>query len=585
MRRSVSSSCFRGLLRRGSVLLAAGLMSAALPAWAGVPRCDAATCPPLQLQLEQGFEVSRQRLEQGLPAAAPAPVRPQPASQPLPEPAATESLSPWLIGALALAAGMLLQGLVQTLLRRRRTAAAVAVETAVAEAPNPVRALGLEADVAEVTPAVMLITEPPIAEAQPGPVEEEPQATPARFELEPLDIETPEPAAAVAEAQPADLAGEALPEPEIMELAPAALAEPDALERPDPASPSLVEEPQAAPVCFELEPLDAETPAPPAETAEPQIAATPDGETLPEAEVAEVMPVALAEPASLELTGEAWVTAEDPMGLALEPQVLAAIREELPSSAEPVLFELEPLDAEKPAPAAGVVDTVPGEVQPELEIVELESVPLPEADVPEPLAFALEPQFRAVGSDAMPPSEALADALDDVIAAVAQEITALDFPEDAAPAEAVADPVGLPEPSPAAAADTHRLETVALLRRLSAQRARGLHPEERLASVFRRISSGRTDAADRSLRELEAFCSEGDEAFPPELMTTRQHIVRGRGHELGLRIDALRTRAQDEASGRRLAVADAFLRRSRFDAVTDVLDELEADLGREIEIL
>ena len=72
MRRSVSSSCFRGLLRRGSVLLAAGLMSAALPAWAGVPRCDAATCPPLQLQLEQGFEVSRQRLEQGLPAAAPA---------------------------------------------------------------------------------------------------------------------------------------------------------------------------------------------------------------------------------------------------------------------------------------------------------------------------------------------------------------------------------------------------------------------------------------------------------------------------------------------------------------------------------
>lgn len=492
------------------MLLATGLMSAALPAWAEAPRCDTANCPPLQLQLEQGFEVSRQRLEQGLPAIAPASAQPQSASEPAPEAAITASLSPWLIGALALAAGMLLQGFLQGLLRRRRMTAAVTVEAAAAEAPIPVRALGLEPDVAEATPAAMFITEPPLAEARSGLLEEELQATPARFELESLDIETPEPAAAVAQLQPVDLAGEALPEPEITELAPGAMVEPDASERLAEASPSLVEEPQAAPVCFELEPLDAETTAPIAAVAEPQLAATPDGEALPEAEVADVMP---AEPATLELTGEAWVTAEDPMGLALEPQ------------------------------------------------------------------------FLAVDSDAMPPTEALADALDAVIAAVAEEITALDFPEAAAPAEAVTDPVGLPEPSPAAAADARHLETVALLRRLSAQRARGLHPEERLASVFRRISSGRTDAADRSLRELEAFCSEDEEAFPPELMTTRQHIVRGRGHELGLRIDALRTRAQDEASGRRLAVAGAFLRRSRFDAVTDVLDELEADLGREIEIL
>ncbi|MDM4769234.1 hypothetical protein [Solimonas sp. SE-A11] len=505
MRRSASSSCFRGLPRRGSVLLAACLLGAALPAWAEAPRCDAATCPPLQLQLEQGFEVSRQRLEQGLPAAAPVPAQPQPVTRPLPQSTAAASLSPWMIGVLALAAGMLLQALAQGLLRRRRMAAVVAVETGIVEAPVPVRASRLEPDVGEVKPAVMSITEPPLAEARTGPVQDETQAIPARFDLEPLDIEAPSPVAIVAESEVADLADEALPEPESQEIALVALAEADAAEQPAEASPSVVEEPQAAPLCFGLEPLDVETPAPSDVVSEPQLTATLDD-------------AALAEPINPALTGEAWVTAEDPMGLGLEPQ------------------------------------------------------------------------FLAVGSDAMPPAEALADALDAVIAAVAEEITALDFPEDATPAEAapagaIADAVGLPEPSPVAAADAHRLETVALLRRLSAQRARGLHPEERLASVFRRISSGRMDAADRSLRELEAFCSEDEEAFPPELMTTRQHIVRGRGHELGQRIDALRLRASDEASGRRLAVAGAFLRRSRFDAVAEVLDELESDLSRELEIL
>lgn len=529
MRRSASSSCFRGAPRRGRLLLAACLMGAVLPAWPEAPRCDAATCPPLQLRLEEGFDVSRQPVAPAPSAVAP--VAEQPSQTVQSSPAVAPPLSPWLAGALALAAGMLLQGIIQGLLRRRRMAA---VEPAVVAAPIPARASSLELDEPEVAPVVALGVDAPapeislapavsveapsavldLAEAQTGR-QEESEAAPALFELEPLDAETPAPTAEVDEPPVVTVASEAVAEPEVPETVTAAEAQP-----------APVEEPQAAPVRFELEMLDAETPAPTAEVDESSAVAIAS-EALPDSEVPEIAPAALVEPETPERIGEAWAAIDAPLDFSLEPQFLGVTAE---ASTPPVAAEAAPLEAVAEAPVVEVAE-------------------------------------------------------DEAFAVAAEEIGAIDSPVYATSPEAVSAEAAATPPATALHGEAQRLETVALLRRLSAQRARGLHPEERLASVFRRISSGRTEAADKSLRELEAFCREGEEDFPPELMTTRQYIVRGRDYELGQRIDSLRARTQDEAAGRRLAVAGAFLQRKRFDAVAEVLDELESDLSQEIEIL
>ena len=536
MRRSASSSCFRGAPRRGRLLLAACLMGAVLPAWPEAPRCDAATCPPLQLRLEEGFDVSRQPVAPAPSAVAP--VAEQPSQTVQSSPAVAPPLSPWLAGALALAAGMLLQGIIQGLLRRRRMAA---VEPAVVAAPIPARASSLELDEPEVAPVVALGVDAPapeislapavsveapsavldLAEAQTGR-QEESEAAPALFELEPLDAETPAPTAEVDESPAVAIASEAWAEPEVPEVVTTvewSVAE---------AQPVSLEEPQDAPVMFELEPLDAEVLAPTAEVDEsPAVAIA--SEALADSEVPEIAPAALVEPEAPERIGEAWAAIDAPLDFTLEPQFLG-VTGEAPTPPAAVEPEAAPLEAVAEAP---VVET----------------------------------------------------AEDEAFAVVAEETGGIDSPVYATSPEAVSAEAAATPPATALHGEAQRLETVALLRRLSAQRARGLHPEERLASVFRRISSGRTEAADKSLRELEAFCREGEEDFPPELMTTRQYIVRGRDYELGQRIDSLRARTQDEAAGRRLAVASAFLQRKRFDAVAEVLDELESDLSQEIEIL
>lgn len=571
MRHSASSSSFPGFPRKAGLLLATCLAAAALPAWPEAPRCDAQTCPPLQLRLEEGFQISSQRLEQGMPAAVPAPdsTAPGQATQPLPPQLAAEATSPWLIAAFALVAGMLLQGLIQGLLRRRRAA----VPGVVAPTPAPMqvsaRATGLALELPAAEPAATLSPEPLAVFAD---VADEP--------AEPVT------------------AAETLPEPPPAESPVIAEAQSELLE--EPQDPVMVE--------LELPPnlAIAETPAALAEAAEPEVPVVAF-EALPEPEFPEAGLFAPVEPEVAELSGEATAAIDPP---------LEAVEAPLEPTEEPqdpvVVFELEPLptpaSAEPPAVSAELAGepsepVTAAEIPPE-PVFFIEPFPdeLPAvAEVPQdPVVFELEslvtsftadpPEVIAAGEP--PPEPEFPEAapvatvesgIQDLSGEVPAEIDfELDFPLEP---EAVEGAAELPEPAPAAASDTHRLETVALLKRMSAQRARGLHPEARLASVFRRISSGRLEAADKSLRELEAFCSDSEEAFPPELLTTRQHIVRGRDYELANRIDSLRARARDEASGRRLAVAGVFLRRGRFDAVAEVLDELESDLSREVEVL
>jgi len=234
-------------------------------------------------------------------------------------------------------------------------------------------------------------------------------------------------------------------------------------------------------------------------------------------------------------SGELIAVVEAPPGLPAESQApLSVLQEPLP---EVVLDETPPIASPEEAPERE------GEPPEALPAVAATTVPVAEVEIPATM-------------DADP--------------VTLPELTAVDAP--AQPASA-----GLPERP--ADDPAHGLETVSLLRRLSAQRARGLHPEARLSAVFRLIAAGQAKRAARALRELEAFCSE--EAFPAELITTHQHIARRRGHRLQTRIDGLRERAHSEASGRRLAVAGAFLKRGRLDAVAEVLDELESDLSGE----
>ncbi|AXQ27987.1 hypothetical protein D0B54_04555 [Solimonas sp. K1W22B-7] len=315
----------------------------------------------------------------------------------------------------------------------------------------------------------------------------------------------------------------------------------------------------------------------------PQAAAAAQRSTAPG------QPIQQAQPQASATAGSPWLAAALALvaGMLLQWRVQGLLRRRRTSVAAAVVPT--PAQARASVRASGLARDVPPLQQAAVTGAE-------PSDEPEE-APSIATQLEAPAADVVPdaaffvvPAEAVSEAGPSAEAStvVEAEPAATEMLPEPAPLEAATAqpaPASPPEQTPAATSDADHLETVALLRRLSAQRARGLHPEERLVQVFRRIASGRTEAAARSLRELEAFCSGSEEAFPSELMTTRQHIARGRDYDLGKRIDGLRARAQDEASGRRLAVAGAFLRRGRFDAVAEVLDELESDLIGEVEVL